>query len=364
MACFLVNSLVSVHVYQFCGTNDCTTLCKGSDTKIIEITIHGKKAYIKPTSQPIYENNAVVGFVLAVPIVTDMVESEECIKEQLKKAQEINTIIGKAVIGLNETINTFTHEFDDVKKSTNSQIEQLDEMGRAMEEMNSATHLIASRSAETAEKSNVAKEHASHGEGLADESVASINIVQNKTSELRALTQELSAKARGTENIVSAISDIADQTNLLALNAAIEAARAGDAGRGFAVVADEVRKLAEKTMEATVDVNKSLSDIQADAMTSVQSTEEMNAMVTEAVNFVAETKSALQTIVELMTVAADQITEVASAVEEQSATSEELSRTIETISLSGEHVTSNIEKSSSSVKELIDLMHTLEDVSK
>lgn len=36
----------------------------------------------------------------------------------------------------------------------------------------------------------------------------------------------------------------------------------GEAGRGFAVVADEVRKLAEKTMTATQEVGKAITEIQ------------------------------------------------------------------------------------------------------
>src|SRR5690606_12286604 len=93
--------------------------------------------------------------------------------------------------------------------------------------------------------------------------VASFEDLTDRINASMQVVERLEEHSRGVTTILAVTKGIAQQTNLLALNAAIEAARAGEQGRGFAVVADEVRTLAQRSQEATEEIDGVLGKIQS-----------------------------------------------------------------------------------------------------
>jgi methyl-accepting chemotaxis protein len=91
-----------------------------------------------------------------------------------------------------------------------------------------------------------------------------MNDIRGTIQETGKRIKRLGERSQEITGIVKLIDDIAERTSVLALNANMQAAMAGEAGRGFRVVADEVQRLAERSKEATDQIAKLVTTIQAE----------------------------------------------------------------------------------------------------
>ncbi|WP_366141539.1 bacteriohemerythrin, partial [Pseudodesulfovibrio sp.] len=227
-----------------------------------------------------------------------------------------------------EAVNELSREVDLVARGVEVQRDRMMETATAMEEMNSTVAEVARNASRAAVNASASHEKATTGAEGVRSAVASIGQIETRILDLKETMHQLDEQASSIGKVLGVITEIADQTNLLALNAAIEAARAGEAGRGFAVVADEVRKLAEKTMDATKEVEKVIVSIQEAARENVRAVESAAEDITRSTEASNEAGRFMEEIVSIVEETAGQVDSIATASEEQSATSEEINRAV------------------------------------
>jgi methyl-accepting chemotaxis protein len=151
---------------------------------------------------------------------------------------------------------------------------------------------------EARESSETMSKNSFEGGKSLDEILKSIQGMSQTMNMFKGNIDVLSLSVADIENITVLISDIADQTNLLALNAAIEAARAGEHGRGFAVVADEVRNLAEKTQDATADIQNKVKALKEQSNNAVGATNEGLSAINQGIDKIKSTERIFKVIFE------------------------------------------------------------------
>jgi methyl-accepting chemotaxis protein len=205
---------------------------------------------------------------------------------------------------------------------------ETEQAATAMNQMVATVQEVARNAADAAEAARVADEQAGQGSRVVTEVGSAIRELATRVQANAAAIHSLEADSARIGSVVDVIRGIAEQTNLLALNAAIEAARAGEQGRGFAVVADEVRSLAQRTQQATTEIQQMIAQLQNGAQSAVTAMEEGQASTERAVERAGDAGRALREITGAVSTIHGMNTQIASAAEEQGAVAEEINRNV------------------------------------
>src|SRR6266496_4784219 len=221
-------------------------------------------------------------------------------------------------------------------------------MAKAMTDMSTS----ASQSANVARQSVAA---AQKGTQAVQNSISGMNEIREQIQETSKRIKRLGESSQEIGEIVELISDITEQTNVLALNAAIQAASAGEAGRGFTVVAEEVQRLAERSGEATKQIDAIVKTIQADTQDAVAAMEKSTVGVIEGTKLSDAAGQALDEIRRVSRELAELIGGISAQTQKQAASVSDVTRGMQGILKITEETTEGTKQTNVSIGQLTKL---------
>ncbi|MDE2088681.1 MAG: methyl-accepting chemotaxis protein, partial [Gammaproteobacteria bacterium] len=202
-------------------------------------------------------------------------------------------------------------------------------------------------------------EMAHRGADTVRRTIQGMDTIREQIQETSKRIKRLGESSQEIGDIVELINDIADQTNILALNAAIQAAMAGEAGRGFAVVADEVQRLAERSSNATKQIEALVKTIQTDTNEAVISMEQSTSNVVNGAKLAVDAGTALEEIEGVSKHLADLIQSISDAARQQAAAAANISDTMNAIQEITTQTSTGTNETAASIGNLADLANEL-----
>jgi twitching motility protein PilJ len=235
------------------------------------------------------------------------------------------------------TVNETAIMVDSAAKQTESTASHMAKAAdNQSREINAATESIVSMAASieevsgNAERSSDVARHsvevAHKGGEAVRRTIDGMNTIRETIQDTSKRIKRLGESSQEIGNIVELINDIAEQTNILALNASIQASMAGEAGRGFAVVADEVQRLAERSTNATKQIEVLVRTIQADTNEAVVSMERSTTDVVGGALLAENAGAALDEIEQVSNQIASLVQNISSSARQQAGSAADVTR--------------------------------------
>jgi methyl-accepting chemotaxis protein len=207
-------------------------------------------------------------------------ETAQLVQQSAQVITELQRVVSEVSKGAEQTAHTASDGLESVRQMGQGIQRAANQLNIASEQTQQVAHAAEAGAQTLAQATDAVRR-------IADD-------VQQVGQELEALA----AMSTSISEIVRTIEEIARQTNLLALNAAIEAARAGEAGRGFAVVAEEVRRLAERSANATRDIQRIIQQVLERTQSSLTALETTTQSVSAGVQQAESVRERLQQVLD------------------------------------------------------------------
>ncbi len=239
--------------------------------------------------------------------------------------------IKKAVVRVSSSAEETQNTATELAQASKNQAQEITGASAAINEMAVSIEQVSANASESTQVAEKSVEMANKGAAVVRNTIKGMDTIREQIQETSKRIKRLGESSQEIGDIVALINDIADQTNILALNAAIQASMAGDAGRGFAVVADEVQRLAERSGNATKQIEALVKTIQTDTNEAVISMEASTSEVVRGAQLAQDAGVALEEIENVSRDLADLIQNISNAARQQAASAGHVSNTMNVI---------------------------------
>ena len=232
------------------------------------------------------------------------------------------------------------------------QLRQIKLASEAITAMNVSIDEVSGDAERSADVARHSVDVAHKGGAAVRRTIEGMNTIRETIQETSKRIKRLGESSQEIGNIVELINDIAEQTNILALNASIQASMAGEAGRGFAVVADEVQRLAERSTNATKQIEVLVRTIQSDTNEAVVSMERSTTDVVGGALLAENAGAALEEIEQVSNQIAMLVQNISNSAREQAVAAQGVKKNMGELTEIGNSTVENASSTTDSIKKL------------
>lgn len=231
-----------------------------------------------------------------------------------------------------------------LSQASKRQTESITSVHKSIREIGDGINQVNENAQKTLDVAKNSVKTAIGGARVVKDTIKGMGNIREQIQDTSKRIKRLGESSQEIGGFVSLINDIAEHTNTLSLNAAIQAATAGDAGKGFAVVADEVHALAERSADATRQIESLVKVIQGDITEAVKSMEETTVEVVSGTRLAQSAGEALDDIQKVSRELQELVDSINEASSNQSKAASEISSSMDVIQQMTANTTNGVEQ--------------------